>query len=223
MGRVESGGWRSAVLICGVFATLFAGLHPASARAQGTPPTAEPAPPQASAPPRRPWREAMERAPASEIEAAGTERVWYGWQTLLVDLSGVALLVGGAAADEEMFAIAGLAVIGLGSPIVHFAHQNSSAAVISFAIRATSIGLLFLGVVLISQGIFSDEGSFDSASGAIGVVAAIASVPGALAAVIVDASLLAFDKRPRSRQRASLAPWVDTRRGSYGVRFALSL
>ncbi len=165
----------------------------------------------------------MERAPAAQNQAADMERVWYGWQTLLVDLSGIGLLGLAVAVDEEMLAVAGLVVIALGSPVVHFAHQNGSAGVISFAIRATSIGLLFLGGVLIADGIFDDSETSDDTTHSIGVVAAIASVPGALAAIIIDASLLAFDMRPRAPQRASVTPWIDTRRGSYGVRLVLSL
>lgn len=166
----------------------------------------------------------MERAPAAHDDTAGMERVWYGWQTLLVDLSGLGVLGLAVAVDEEMLAIAGLVVIGLGSPVVHLAHEKGSAAVISFAIRATSIGLLFLGGLLISEGLFDDDdGTFNEATESIGVIAAIASIPGALAAIIVDASLLAFDTRPRVPRRASLTPWIDTRRGSYGVRFALSM
>jgi hypothetical protein len=239
MGRYGLGGQCSAVLflLFAVFASLIAGLHPARVRAQGTSETVEPAaaparvappttpeaaPPQDSPPARRPWREAMERAPASERDAStGTERVWYGWQTLLIDLTGIGLVA--LSAEDEGFTVAGLIVIGLGSPIVHFAHQNSSAGVISFAIRATSIGLLFLGAALIADGFISDDGSSGDTLESIGVVAAIASIPGALAAVIIDASLLAFDTRPRAPERASLTPWIDTRRGSYGLRFALSL
>lgn len=166
----------------------------------------------------------MERAPAAESEVR-TERVWYGWQTLLSDLTGVGLIALIAAEEEEALAVAGFVVFGLGSPIVHFAHGNTPAGVISFGIRATSIGLLFLGGVLLSETLFDDGdgGNFDDTTQVIGTVAVIASLPGALTAVIVDASLLAFEQRRPEPQRSSLTPWIDPRRGSYGVRFSLSL
>lgn len=177
--------------------------------------------PNEAAPRRMPWRESRERLPAADDEtAAETERVWYGWQTLVCDLAGVGLI---AVGQEAVPAVIGLVVFGIASPIVHLAHANFENAAISLGIRGGSVGLLFLGAYLVTGHIFDGDG--DSPSLSLGVVSIILSLGGALAAVLTDVTLLAFETKPRKRSEssASLFPLIDPQRASYGVALSLAL
>jgi hypothetical protein len=164
----------------------------------------------------------MEHAPAPPADAhENIERVWYGWQTLLVDVSAVAMMA--LTGEEPIVGVTGLVVFGLGSPVVHWAHGNTNGGVISFGIRATSIGLLFLGAFLIADEIFDDNGSSDDTQEIFGAISVVASILGGLTAVVLDASLFGYDTKRREPQYTNLAPWIDPQRGNYGLRFALAL
>ena len=191
--------------------------------AQEMPPPAAasevPAPATSEAEPRRmPWRESKERLPPAE-EAPQTERIWYGWQTLVCDFVAISVVVIGS--DEVAPVVVGLSLFGVASPIVHVVHQNYENGFISFGIRGASIGLFFLGGYLIAGSIF-DGGA---RSVPIGVTSIILSLTGALAAVLTDATLLAFETKPRkpSEPSASLVPLVDPKRATYGLQVALAL
>lgn len=144
------------------------------------------------------------------------ERIWYGWQTLLVDgiaLSGIAL----AAAEEEDFVWFGIGLMLVGSPIVHFGHLNITGGVSSLAIRAASAGLFVLGAAVATDGF---EGSSDEET--IGTAVAVAGLLGVAAAVIVDASYFGYEEKPKPKQRELVMPWIDPGRGRYGLSYAAS-
>jgi hypothetical protein len=105
------------------------------------------------------------------------KKVWYGWQTLVVD--GAGLLVGALAASNESGGMAGVALLNysLGAPIVHAAHGEGIRALASVGLRAAvpmAVGLLAYGISDNS----GDESAFYSglALGAIGAIALDAGV-----------------------------------------------
>jgi hypothetical protein len=179
--------------------------------AEGTPTT--PPKPQ-------PWRAAREGLPVAELEPPPVKRTWYGWQTLLSDGFSLAMLV--LLRDENEYAFVSLGLLVIGSPIIHFAHENIGGGAISLGVRAASLGLFVGGLVLIVDEVFDHENS--GADNVFGGVLVVASIAGILAAIAVDASVLGYDKAatPRS-ETARFAPWLDPKRGTYGIRYALAL
>jgi hypothetical protein len=219
MGRFDLG----AAAVCAAIAFVTA-TQPANARAQTTAPAdaAQPSAAPEPQPARKPWREAMDRAPEPPADTPeNTERVWYGWQTLLVDVSSIVMLA--LVAEDEIVGVTGLVMLGLGSPIVHWAHGNTNGGVVSFGIRATSIGLLFLGGLLLANDVFDDDGSRDDSTEILGTASIIASIAGGLTAVILDASLFGYDTKRREPHYTNLTPWFDPQRGNYGLHFAVAL
>lgn len=159
--------------------------------------------------------------PEAEAASPKPERTWYGWQTIIADVSGLALIA--LSSDDAAPGVAGLAILTLGSPIIHAAHLNTKSALISLGIRFASVGLLVLGALFVTDNLF--DGGQDDSSAAVGVVSIILGITGGLAAVVVDASLLAYTEYPRKARESqvNLAPLVDPVRGSYGLRFGISL
>lgn len=109
-------------------------------------------------------------------------KVWYGWQTLLVD--GAGLLVGALAASNESGGMAGVALLNysIGAPIVHAAHGEGIRALASVGLRTAvpmAVGLLAYGISDNS----GDESAFYS-----GVAL------GALGAMAIDAGVLAYEE-----------------------------
>src|SRR4051794_35662029 len=148
MGKLEQ---ARAILAC--VACIACVICATSAHAQSEPaaPPAIATPPAAAS---QPWREAKDRLPPpNDPESASQERIWYGWQTLLSDALGLGLVAFGG--DSAIPGIIGLSVLGLGAPLVHFAHSNVEAAVYSLVIRGSAVGLLVLGAVLVLEA--SDE------------------------------------------------------------------
>jgi hypothetical protein len=199
---------------------------PATQKSWTAPPQSSTNPPPSAAgtpraPESQPWREAMEREPPQSPESRPHERIYYGWQTLLVDGLGVGLIVLSSGADVVGFAVAALGTLTIGSPIVHFAHSNTQGAVISLGIRVASLGLSVLGVVLIADDVFNDSSDGDSRA-IVGGASLILSFAGEIAAITIDASLLAFVPKSRSSYEpaAGIAPWFDPKRGSYGTILA---
>jgi hypothetical protein len=226
MGRFDLG----AVAVYAAVACLLTVLQPAGARAQwNAPPEAaqptaapEPPPPAPPTPHRKPWREAMDQAPAPEADTpANTERVWYGWQTLTVDVSGIAMIA--FTGENEVFGVTGLFALGLGAPIVHWAHGNTNGGLISFGIRASSVGLLFLGAFLVADDIFDEEDLDDDSQEVLGTICLIASIAGGITAAVLDAGVFGYDTKRREPRYTNLAPWIDPQRGNYGLRFGIAL
>jgi hypothetical protein len=194
------------------------------ARAQAPVPTwasATSASTSTTVPKPQPWRTAREGLPTVELEQQPAKRTWYGWQTLLSDGLSLAALV--LLRDADDFSAVGLGLLVLGSPIVHFAHENLGSGAISLGIRAASLGLFGGGLVLVVEDDVFDGGG-SSEDNTLGGVLIVASVAGIIAAIAIDASLLAYDKAAASRsEMARFAPWLDPKRGTYGIRYALAL
>jgi hypothetical protein len=145
----------------------------------------------------------------------GTERKWYGWQTLTTD--GAALtMISLAALDSRSSAntdllIGSLLSYSLGGPLVHAAHEHAGKVVGSLALR---LGLPFGGAALgtmIGQPCRGEVGCLGEAivGGFLGIGAAIA----------IDASMLAYDDVPRSPRALSATPFVamDRKSATAGV------
>jgi hypothetical protein len=159
----------------------------------------------------------------------GARRVWYGWQTLLVDaLSIGTIAIGSSNAAPVLIGLGGLV---LGSPIVHWAHENGSAGAISLGIRAGSTVLTFVGAVVTLQHAFSNGLAGDTRSGATGPVLMLVGLGGMVTAIVVDAAVLAFttvhsspvDVSSDANKRFVVLPWVDERARGGGLRFGLVL
>jgi len=132
-------------------------------------------------------------------------KVWYGWQTLLVDLAAGAAVAGGANSFYSSGVGVGIAALGIltyvvGPPIVHAAHHEGGRALGSLGLR--------IGVPLAGAGLGSaaDDGgaNFGNWSGALAGV-----LTGMIAASVIDAGALAWTREkqqsePGSAERAAL-------------------
>jgi hypothetical protein len=138
--------------------------------------------------------------------AAVPER-WYGWQSLMVDLSSVATMAGGAfvrGAGTAPIEIVGAAGYLLGAPLVHIAHDQGGNVGTSLALRTAVPGVAALLGVLIAWAAFPhgtetgvgdhyvgiDKSVYQAEGGFIGFGA------GAIAAIVVDDAIIAKEKVP---------------------------
>ena len=126
-----------------------------------------------------------------EGETSAPHEVRYGGQTLAADGIALLLVVAGAAvagssgSDEsagEAFMVLGLMTYGFGGPIVHFAHKNVGGGLGSLGVR------IAVPIVAGALGCAADDNQ--SEWGCIGGAAAGGAL-GILAAVIIDAGVLA--------------------------------
>lgn len=158
--------------------------------------------------------------PAPEM----TEREWYGWQNMLLDLAAVGIFVGGWAADDGNIVGAGYMGYILGGPIIHWAHGNVGKGFASFGVRVGIPlgGFLVGGLFGYGFGGGSDgNGKFKSfGSDSNGPVVG-ATIGGALAVILtsaLDAGVMAYTK-PKPRETASFTwmPKLDLRPGHTAV------
>lgn len=127
-------------------------------------------------------------ANAPVVEQPATKRDWYGWQVLLVDGASVLVMIGGGVAKSSaVVATGGLVYLG-GPAVAHFAHGNVGRGLGSIGLRT---GAPFVGGLL-GLAVGAASCSTDRASCA-GVGAAFGFFGGYLAAIAVDAGVLAFD------------------------------
>jgi len=159
--------------------------------------------------------------PVVPLAAAPPERVWYGWQVLIVDLAALSAAI--AADRTHSFPLGGVAVFsyGLVSPLMH-ARSGGWRALGSLALR---VGLPLAGMLATSDmscgGNHSDPGDGSCSDGSSGALV------GVVAAVLLD-DLFAFtDVRPaplpaqRPATRASsLTPTLTFNRGTSGFGLA---
>jgi len=163
----------------------------------------------------KPWRQQMDRAPMSE--GVVIERIWYGWQTVLVDVLSIGAMVASGVLETEELAWTGLGLMLVGAPVVHLGHKNYGSAAISFGMRVGS-GLVTLGgvVLAVNEAFDDDEG--------LGVAITVLGIAGAVASVVVDASVLGFDDLEAPPKRMTqVVPWIDPERGHIGLHFAMRL
>jgi hypothetical protein len=184
-------------------------------------PTAAP-PAEAGQPARakKPWREAMERAPepvASDTQSQN--RTWYGWQTLIADGMSLAVVLAFRTNLGIAVTFGGLT---LGTPIVHFGNENFSDGLLSLAIRAGISGIIVgSAVVAVEVG----GGDLSGTPANVAQILAVTAMAGMLAMICVDAAVLAFTNpaKPADGSHSALVPWVEPQRGNYGLRFVLAL
>lgn len=140
------------------------------------------------------WGNVRER-PEHET-APETQRVWYGWQTLLTD----ALALTTAFASPEF----GLMTYGLGAPIVHWGHGNVGRGFASLGLRAGAPILLGLGGLATCDhsGASDDEHSGWECLG----TAAVGVALGMLTAVVIDSSVIARETVPVEKTTIALGP-----------------
>jgi hypothetical protein len=73
-------------------------------------------------------------------EAPPVETRWYGWQIMLADAAGVALIYAGAKNDTGGLVAAGAITLTAVPPVIHFAHHAPGDGFVSFLIRTVPFG-----------------------------------------------------------------------------------
>jgi hypothetical protein len=170
-----------------------------------------PAPPSARAPAkvvviREPTPALDDDDDDDDVPALAPRRVWYGWQTLVVDAAGLSGLVLSAAlsdsgaSDSDVGALAtfGLLSYELGPGIVHFVHRNPGRGFASFGMR---LGLPLAGAFVGASVSSNCDGFLCEADGA-----AAGLLLGMAGAIAIDAAVFAYDDRRPRRARAKLVP-----------------
>lgn len=135
---------------------------------------------------------------------------WYGWQTLAVDAA--VLTVGAVAIAEEEFSVVAGAFGGyvLGGPIVHATHGRWGIAAASLPMRLVT-PFVFLGLT-VAPGEGEPVGSYEYRQTMIALGFAIP--------IVVDATLLAWDRPRRARRTAkqlSFHPYFSRDRTAIAV------
>jgi hypothetical protein len=135
---------------------------PSAPAAPGTtaPATVAPSP---AAPPATAWSASQAPAapPASTTAAAAPEE-WQGWQTLAIDLAGIAAGIGVAASVNSdatklgLFTATWYGVGVVGAPAVHYANRRWPVGIADFAIRALFPPVVGVGGLLVSC-VYNDE------------------------------------------------------------------
>jgi len=150
--------------------------------------------------------------PEPEPEPPPPPGLWYGGQTLGVDLGAVVLLiVGGALAASSSNTSAGDALLAIGSatyvlgpPIVHLTHGRPGVAAGDLGLRlgAPVAGVLaggFFGLLLGAGG-----GSDDAA----GIAVIVGGIAGTAFAVAIDAAVFAREPKPAPVAMAHPPPFA---------------
>ena len=123
--------------------------RPAEAPAEGAPADDEPT--------RSPQGLALRMPSTSRLEPITPPQRWYGWQTLLADAAGVALLAGatglayGTSIDTQTKYYAfvpGAVALGLGAPVLHARHGAIDRAAASGLARMLGVPVLMAGTWL---------------------------------------------------------------------------
>jgi hypothetical protein len=141
-------------------------LTPLAARAESTPPS---------------------DAPSASVDPPRRQREWYGWQTLLADTASFAVFFTAAHHDSTGAVDLGMGTFALVPPVIHLAHENAGGAGLSVALR---LGLPLAGG-LIGNAAANPKDDWQPL-----IDIYLGALLGAVAASIVDASVLAYDARP---------------------------
>jgi hypothetical protein len=133
-------------------------------------------------------------ASASETPADPSARSWYGLQTLVADGGALA---GGIATSGTLFFPGYL----LGAPIVHAIHGRPLRGFLDLGLR---LGLPFAGAALLGGAKYL--GSRESGPPLL-AFSVLGAASGAITAVALDATVLAWDDAPARKERAfSISP-----------------
>lgn len=144
---------------------------------------------------------------------------WYGWQTLSVDLSSLALIVLGAVAeDADETVLLGFAGYTFGAPVVHAVHRNDW-WLPSLGMRVGSLALMGTGVFValdecLSLGEEPTSSSCDERQ-VVGTVLFFTGLAGAVASIAVDAAKAR--SAPVTPETLTLGLWGDPFSGAAGV------
>lgn len=131
-------------------------------------------------------------------KSASSERIWYGWQNLLVMGGSLgAAVIAGKAGSAEAALIIGAGGFYLGPPVIHWAHGNVGAGFVSLGIGAGGATVLgTAGAYLMCSG-----NRCDGEMGPLGALAGflLGAFVGSIVYVIVDSTFLAYDDPPSPR------------------------
>ena len=143
------------------------------------------------------------------IPAPHVQRVWYGWQNILVYArsltAGLAAILGGGLSDSTPLFIGGSFAGGtgilMGGPIVHWVHGHPGKG---FAVLGINAGATLLSGG-IGVGLGCATGGCSGSSSGIGVFlgSSIGGAAGLLAAIIVDVSVLSYEETEPVGSRTS--------------------
>ncbi|MBK9034205.1 MAG: hypothetical protein IPL61_23575 [Myxococcales bacterium] len=128
--------------------------------------------------------------PPPPAESAPTVTASYGYQIVLGEFAGVALVGVAAVTGSTTVVTVGAGAWALGVPAIHAFHGNPGRAVASLALRQ---GLLWSGLLI--GGTLPCEGGGEERNCHIGGALAGAAI-GYGAAVLIDAVVLARERRP---------------------------
>jgi hypothetical protein len=168
----------------------------------------------------------------SAVSQSEMQEHWYGWQTLAMDAAWVGLLgiaVTAIAVDpafNDEGAPNAVAIIAMvpavptylfGAPIVHAAHGHWDRAGASLALRIGApivLGYLGSGLgTLTCPGKASDTSNYHCVNGATGAGA----IAGLVAAISLDAALLARERVPNRPSAGGWSPTVSLNRSGFSV------
>lgn len=156
-----------------------------------------------------------ERPPRLDDERSAT--VWYGWQTLSVDLISATLIFVGIDSEVGALAWPGVLSLVLGVPIVHTAHEQHGSAAISLAVRlALALTVVIGGVACIGAALSEKQ------DGSVGCAVAAAALVGFPVMALVDAIVLAHERRGR-RGWSYVLPWIASGGRATGLAFQVRL
>jgi hypothetical protein len=162
--------------------------------------------------------------PAKLQESPRYEKVWYGWQTLLLDGVALAMTLGGLYGGASGLTTTGVLTYVFGAPIVHMAHAEIGRGFGSMGMRVL-LPLLGAGIGAIA-GLSTKAGNDGRDAGeAAGTGATIGAFIGGGGCALIDATAMGYKSQkiehditlsPR-RPSFTLAPTIDVRRGSVGL------
>lgn len=161
-----------------------------------------------------------DRPGPNDVARRPSRRLWYGWETLIVDGASLALFLGTEFGDRKKSeAISsspgiyvGTIIYSLGAPAVHATRGHWGKSAASVALRAGSMLILIWSIVQCLHENTQNE-NYGCPSNPVfwfGVL----SVP---AAVAIDAAVIAHEDVPLDEARLQLAPWIDAKGGRGGV------
>jgi hypothetical protein len=133
-------------------------------------------------------------------EKPETKTRWYGWQTLLLDVTSAGIgLGGGAAGSSALGAIGGVGYV-FAPPILHAFHGRPWMTLLDLGMR---LGLPIIGAVIGNATCGSSSSSSDSGFGCVGPLVGGFFV-GIGVAVVLDAAALSWETVPVTKSSAKL-------------------
>jgi hypothetical protein len=151
-----------------------------------------------------------------------THRIWYGWQTLLLDGALVGTYAGIAAAhtgDSSAYQLAPLLAMPLAGPVVHLAHDRPATAALSLGIRLGAPLALAVPAYLLTAPACDKPGSDWCGLGVLAVTLGAAMV-GELIAVVIDAAALGWKEVPAAPKALRVTPTASVGHGGGSVGLA---